>query len=84
MAISAPQSVVKHPFYNYTLDEARRLGAGLCSRVPLDPHPPAVSDEKALAAVMEEARTCGFNWITGRVAWQLLRAEVTGKPEFTS
>lgn len=83
-ASPAPVSEIKHPYYSMTLPSARSLGASLCSRVPCDPHPPAVPDRDALAAIERERRECGFNWITGRVAAELLLTQITGRDHFTT
>ena len=78
------ESEVRHPYYSYTLKDARLLGATLCSHRPCDPRPQPVDDRRALEAIEHERRTCGHNWITGRVAAELLEGAISGKPKYTT
>jgi hypothetical protein len=67
--------MTKHPYHNYTsdqaLDLARTLKYGPLPK-PSDPTPPV----KEAIWIIEEARAAaGFNWITGRVALEVLQVE---------
>ena len=54
------------------LDLARNLKHGPLPR-PEDPTPEL---EEAVAIINEERRTCGFNWITGETAVDVIRTHL--------
>jgi predicted alpha-1,6-mannanase (GH76 family) len=72
-AISDPASV-RHPYYDTTLLDALKL-ARLIEALPgqVKDTEPLPDVQEAFATIKAEAKTCGFNWITGRVAMELLR-----------
>lgn len=66
--------MIKHPYYDYTLEEALQLARSIkYGPLPLagDPTPEV---PEAIEIIAKSLRTCGFNWITGRVAQELLRS----------
>ncbi|MBJ6726381.1 hypothetical protein [Geomesophilobacter sediminis] len=64
---------MRHPHYDYTLDEALALARSIkYGPLPL-PSDPTPGIPEAIEIVGKSLRTCGFNWITGRVALELLR-----------
>ena len=75
---------MQHPFYNYTTEDALRL-----ARIHLHPlgtskdELPLPSIPEALRVLEDVQRRQGFNWITGRVAIELLRAESGENVTFT-
>ena len=75
---------MKHPFHNYTTEDALKL-ARMHQYEPSTPveRVPLPSPEEALAVLQEVQRRMDFNWITGRVAIELLRAELGEDVKFT-
>lgn len=64
---------MRHPHYDYTLDEALALARSIkYGPLPL-PSDPTPEIPEAIEILGKSLRTCGFNWITGRVALELLR-----------
>ncbi len=65
--------VIKHPYHDYTLVDALNLARSLkYGPLPL-PTDPVPEIPEAIELIKAELRKCGFNWITGQVALQLLR-----------
>ena len=70
--MTGKDSMLRHPHYDYTLDDALKLARSLkYGPLPLDSNPlPEIPE--AIELIRMELRTCGFNWITGRVALEVL------------
>lgn len=68
---------MKHPFHDYTTEDALKL-ARMHQLEPGTPveQLPLPSPEEALAVLRKVQRRTDFNWITGRVAIEVLRAEL--------
>ena len=75
---------MRHPYHDYTTEDALKL-ARMHQHEPGTPveQLPLPSPEQALAVLREVQRRTDFNWITGRVAIELLRAELGEKVKFT-
>lgn len=84
---------MKHPYYDYTLDDALSLATILKKDMlfkklktaearTLAPFTIDNIDE-AIRTMKDEVGYCTFNWITGRVALQVLRAANGEEVEFT-
>ena len=65
---------MKHPYYDYTLDEALALARSTKYGPLMKPSDPVPDIPEAIEIIGKSLRTCGFNWITGRVALELLRS----------
>jgi Zn-finger domain-containing protein len=85
---------MKHPYYDYSLDDALSLVTILKKDQLLKESKmtearrltPFTADnlEVAIQVMREEFSFCAFNWITGRVALQVLRAANGEDVKFTS
>lgn len=85
---------IKHPYYDYTLADALSLVTMLkkdrlikeLRMTEARTMPPFTADNlnEAIKTMQEEFRTCSLNWITGRVALELLRAANGEDVQFTS
>lgn len=67
---------IKHPYADYSLTDALHLATGhrnLC----LKPAPTTL--EEAREVVKEMEVRCGFNWITGKTALDVLDAAIDGR-----
>ncbi len=65
-------STIRHPHYDYSLEDALALARSLkYGPLPL-PSDPVPEIPEAIELIRQELGTCGFNWITGRVALELL------------
>lgn len=85
---------MKHPYYDYTLDDALSLATMLKKDMltkqlkmkearAMAPFTPDTIGE-AIKTMSDEVDNCTFNWITGCVALQLLRAANGEQVTFTS
>ncbi len=61
---------------NYTLKQALALARNLKYGPLPKPDDPTPSPKEALKIIEEERRTCGFNWITGETAAEVIRAQL--------
>lgn len=85
---------MKHPYYDYTLDDALSLATMLKKDMltkqlkmkEARDMAPFTTDTigEAIKTMTDEVAYCTFNWITGRVALQLLRAANGEQVTFTS
>ncbi len=85
---------MKHPYYDYTLEDALLLVTILkkdklikeLKMTEARQLAPFTIDniEEAIRTMTEEVSYCTFNWITGRVALQVLRAANGESVTFTS
>lgn len=77
---------IKHPYYDMDLERALAIATRLHPRNGVFPSPrdyvPTL--EEAVDLVYHERRTCGFQWITGRVAEEVLRAAAGEPNPFTT
>jgi len=64
---------IKHPYHDYTLDDALKLARSLKYGPLLSASDPVPEIPEAIELIRHELRRCCFNWITGQVALQLLR-----------
>lgn len=64
---------LKHPCYDYTLDDALALARSLKYGPFLKDSDPAPAIPEAIGIIRNSVKACGFNWITGRVALEILR-----------
>jgi len=68
------ESPMKHPYHDYTLDDALELARSIKYGPLMKPSDPVPDIPEAIEVVMRALKTCGFNWITGQVALELLRS----------
>lgn len=82
-AIPEPSSSteLRHPYHNYALSDAMSLGAQIIAG-PFG-QKRLVTTREALTAVRNARKKETFNWITGRVAEEVLRAALGEKNVFT-
>lgn len=66
--------MTKHPCYDYTLDDALQMARSIKYGPFLKPGDPVPEIAEAIEIVTKALRGCGFNWITGCVALQVLRS----------
>lgn len=75
---------MKHPFYDYTTEDAIQLAKNLIylgePGVRQEDMPDPTYQE-ALETIQEAAKHQGFNWITGAIAAQILRIALGEDPE---
>lgn len=64
---------MKHPYHDYTLDDALELARSIKYGPLMKSTDPIPDIPEAIEAIKKVLKTCGFNWITGQVALQLLR-----------
>ena len=64
---------MKHPHYDYTLDDALRLAQSLKYGLLTTPFDMEPGIPEALAIIIQSREKCGFNWITGKLAEEILR-----------
>ncbi|HEY6874192.1 MAG TPA: hypothetical protein VI298_15820 [Geobacteraceae bacterium] len=64
---------MKHPYYDYTLDEALSLAKSLKYGPFMKPSYPTPEVSEAIEIIRKALKATTFNWITGRVALELLR-----------
>lgn len=64
---------LKHPCYDYTLDDALALARSLKHGPFLKHSDPTPAIPEAIGIIRNSLKTCCFNWITGRVALEILR-----------
>ncbi|WP_145915451.1 hypothetical protein [Geobacter anodireducens] len=74
---------IKHPYYDYTLADALKLAKGIKYGVLTKPSDPEPDIPEAIDLVKKTFRLSTFNWITGRVALELLRAANGEDVKFT-
>ena len=75
---------MRHPYYDYTTEDALGLARGIIhGPLPKDDDPFPSIDE-AIAAIEGCRKRTDFNWITGRVALEVLRASKGEKVDFTA
>lgn len=67
------EGLVKHPYHDYTIADALALARQIKHGMPMPSDSPPDIPE-AIEIVRRSLRTCGFNWITGQVALQVLRS----------
>ena len=73
---------MKHPYHPYTTEDALSLARDIiCGPLPLADAPTPTIDE-AVVAIEDYQKHTDFNWITGRVALEVLRASRGDKVEF--
>ena len=73
---------MKHPYHDYSTEDALNLARNcIHGPIPKKDDPTPTVDE-AIAVLQERRRTCGFIWITGRVAVEVLRATRGEKDPF--
>lgn len=65
---------MKHPFHDYTLDDALALARSIKYGPLMMPSDPTPEILEAIELIRRELSTCGFNWITGQVALEVLRS----------
>ncbi len=85
---------MRHPYFDYTLDDALRLATILkkdmlirqLKMTEARSMAPFTIDNigEAIKIMKDEVSDCTFNWITGRVALQVLRAANGENVTFTS
>ena len=76
-------STGRHPYHDYTLDDALEMVRSLIHGPLPPPSAPKPSLQEALDAVCEARKHSGFNWITGRVAEELIRSAMGEDVRFT-
>ncbi len=91
--VVAVEEGMRHPYYNYTLADALSLAATLKrERLFAELKTSEARElatftidrlEEAIQVMKEEVSCSTFNWITGRVALQVLRATFGEKVTFT-
>jgi len=64
---------MKHPHYDYTLDDALRLAQSLKYGLLTTPFDKEPCIAEAIDLILQSRGKCGFNWITGTVAEEILR-----------
>lgn len=64
---------MKHPHYDYTLDDALRLAQSLKYGYLTTPFDMEPGIAEAIDLISQSREKCGFNWITGMVAEEVLR-----------
>lgn len=76
--------MIKHPYYEYNSDHALKLARSIkYGPIPKE-EDPTPSAKDALSLIENSRKDCGFNWITGRVASEVLRAELGHENPFTT
>lgn len=73
---------MKHPYYNYDSAKALSLARNLAHGPVVPDETPLPTTEEALRIIEAEVATIGFNWITGKVACECLRADLGHKDPF--
>ena len=80
----SPHCFVRHPYYDYDSLHALKLARSL----KFDPFPqgcdPTPDAKEALAIIETHRKQVGFNWITGRVASEVLRASLGEENPFAT
>lgn len=80
----SPHHYVRHPYHDYDSLHALKLARSL----KFEPFPkegdPTPDAKEALAIIETHRKKVGFNWITGRVASEVLRASLGEDNPFTS
>ena len=74
---------VRHPYHDYTTNDALSLARGIIHGPLPKKDDPVPSIDEAIAAIVECQKRTDFNWITGRVALEVLRASKGEKVRFT-
>jgi hypothetical protein len=74
---------IKHPYYDLTLEDSLKMAKSLIYGPFMKVSDPTPSIPDALSAIRKSRQTCGFNWITGFVAEQILRVANGEKIKFT-
>ena len=74
---------MKHPYYDYTTEDALSLARDLIYGPLPKPSDPTPSPEEALAAVEDCLHHCGHTWITGEIARDLLQIACGQQVRFT-
>ena len=64
---------MKHPFHDYTLDDALALARSIKYGPLMMPSDPTPEIPEAIEIIKKALRASTFNWITGRVALEVLR-----------
>lgn len=65
---------MKHPYFNYTLTDALALAKSEKYGPRMLPSDPTPDIPEAIEIMKKALKTSTFNWITGRVALEVLRA----------
>lgn len=76
-------SPIKNPFYDMDSEQAMDLATALANGIIPKPSDRVPSVPEAIELVHAARVTIGFNWITGRVAEEVLRAMNGEKNPFT-
>lgn len=61
---------MKHPFFEIDVEHAMSVAARLID--PNNPKGAELTIDQAITALENARKSCGFNWITGRVCHELL------------
>ena len=72
--MSEKEIPMKHPYHDYTLDDALELARSIKYGPIMKPSDPVPDIPEAIEVIKRSLKTCGFNWITGQVALELLRS----------
>ena len=65
---------MKHPYHDYTLDDALALARSIKYGPLMMPSDPDPEIPEAIEIMKKALRASTFNWITGRVALEVLRS----------
>jgi len=65
---------MKHPYYDYTLEDALELARSIKYGPFMVPSDPVPEIPEAIEIMKKALRASTFNWITGRVALEVLRS----------
>ena len=65
---------MKHPYHDYTLDDALALARSIKYGPLMMPSDPVPEIPEAIEIMRKALRASTFNWITGRVALEVLRS----------
>ena len=65
---------MKHPYHDYTLDDALALARSIKYGLLMMPSDPVPEIPEAIVIMKKALRASTFNWITGRVALEVLRS----------
>jgi len=68
------ENQTRHPYYDYTLDDALKLARSIKYRPFMMPSDPVPEIAEAIKIIRKALRASTFNWITGRVALEVLRS----------
>ena len=66
--------IIKHPYHDYTLGDALALARSIKFGPLMKPSDPFPEIPEAIGIIRKALRVSTFNWITGRVALEVLRS----------